>query len=193
MIVLLGRGDGSFTPASGSPIVVPDSYLDGIATGDFNEDGTQDIAFAGWSDGATGPSGVYLFLGYGTGQFRAARGSPFPVNTPTGLSTVGPEVLGSTTTDGRTALIVSPGFYSPAEGELYVLLAPLPSDPPVAQLVLGKSTSSPGALVALDASASSDPLDRPIVDYRWDLGNGRFTVDTGATPTLTRTFSTPGT
>ncbi len=189
--VLLGRGNGSFAYVA-APLVVPDSYFDGIVAADFNDDGHQDIAIGNSPIAAAARGGdVYLLLGDGTGQFREARGSQFPVSTPA-PTTTGPDAQGSVTTDGRTGLIVNPGFYSEFEGELYVLLAPLPSQPPTAALAAAPGPAVAGTPVTFDASSSSDPLDRQIVDYRWDLGSGSFTVDTAETPTLSHTFSTPG-
>ena len=65
------------------------------------------------------------------------------------------------------------------------------TSPPVASL----SAPSPvvtGADVLLDASASHDAFDGTIVDYKWDLGSGSFTLDTGAKPTTSTSFSTVG-
>ena len=46
-----------------------------------------------------------------------------------------------------------------------------------------------GSPVTFDASQSSD-ADGPIANYAWDLdGNGTFETDTGASPTVTRTYS----
>jgi hypothetical protein len=41
--VLLGNGDGTFTAASGSPVKVGSNPIS-IAIGDFNGDGTSDLA-----------------------------------------------------------------------------------------------------------------------------------------------------
>jgi hypothetical protein len=46
--------------------------------------------------------------------------------------------------------------------------------------------------LTLDASASHDPLDGTIVDYKWDLGNGKFDHDTGATPKTSTTYTSAG-
>jgi hypothetical protein len=68
--VLLGDGLGGFIPALGSPFatgVGPTS----VAVGDFNGDGSQDLAIA------NGAGSVTVLLGDGTGGFTAAAGSPF--------------------------------------------------------------------------------------------------------------------
>jgi hypothetical protein len=80
VIVLLGNGDGTFTPASGSPFAVG-SYPEGLAVGDFNGDGIADLAIA-----ATGGYQVTVLLGNGTGGFTAASGSPIAVNYPTAVA-----------------------------------------------------------------------------------------------------------
>jgi hypothetical protein len=80
VIVLLGNGDGTFTPASGSPFGVG-SYPEGLAVGDFNGDGIADLAIA-----ATGGYQVTVLLGNGTGGFTAASGSPIAVNYPTAVA-----------------------------------------------------------------------------------------------------------
>jgi PKD repeat protein len=49
-----------------------------------------------------------------------------------------------------------------------------------------------GQVDTLSAAGSTDE-GGAIVDYKWDLeGNGKYTTDTGSTPTITKTFSTPG-
>lgn len=126
-IVLLGHGDGSFTPAPGSPILVAESNLNGMVTGEFNGDGRLDIASGGGVYDHSVRTGVYVFLGDGSGRFRKAPGAPFPAMTPSGSSTGGPSVLGTTTIDDRSALVVNPGYYGDGQGELHVLVTPGPA------------------------------------------------------------------
>ena len=172
LIVLLGRGDGTFSPAPGSPILLSGQSLGGLAVADFNDDGRPDIA-VGFN------AGLDLLLGDGSGGFRPARGSPFAE---------GQGLLGSGRFDGRAGVILVPrggrciaAARSPALG---------PSD---CGLAVSPHGVTAGQRVKLDASGSSDPLDRKIVGYRWDLGNGRFDHDTGTNPTLTATFPSAGT
>jgi hypothetical protein len=172
LTVLLGRGDGTFSPAPGSPTVLSDQLLSGLAVADFNDDGKPDIAVGSFA-------GLDLLLGDGSGGFRPAQGSPFAE---------GQGLLASGTFDGRTGVVVSG-----SEVDVSVLLAPLPSDPPMAALVVSPQRVTTGQRIALDASGSSDPLDRKIVDYRWDLGSGRFNHNTGTNPKLTATFRSAGT
>ena len=78
--VLLGNGSGGFTAATGSPFAVG-SFPSGVAVGDFNGDGIQDLAAAD----RTG-NNVTVLLGNGSGGFTAAPGSPFSVGSnPVGL------------------------------------------------------------------------------------------------------------
>ncbi|HEY2766808.1 MAG TPA: PKD domain-containing protein [Solirubrobacteraceae bacterium] len=64
--------------------------------------------------------------------------------------------------------------------------------PPVVKVSASPTAVMAGQTVKLDASATTDQ--GAIVDYKWDLDNsGNFATDTGATPTTTTSFQTPGT
>jgi hypothetical protein len=183
--VLLGRGDGSFAPAPGSPIVLSESLVQGVVPGDFNSDGKPDLAFAA-------ASGLDLLLGDGAGGFKPAHGSPFKVDA--GGIPPSPAVLGSGRFDGRPGVLLTPATCCTIHtGYVSVMLAPLPSDPPTAVLAAAPNRVPTAAPVKLDASQSSDPLDRRIVDYRWDVGNGRFDHDTGTSPMITWRYIAPRT
>jgi probable HAF family extracellular repeat protein len=69
--VYLGNGQGGFTATPGSPITVG-KQPSGIAVGDFNNDGIQDLGIANLSDGT-----LTVLLGDGMGNFTAAPGNPF--------------------------------------------------------------------------------------------------------------------
>ena len=75
VVVMLGKGDGTFTPASGSPITVGKFPLAMVA-GDFNQDGKTDLAVDNYGD-ITQPQTqtLTLLLGNGDGTFAAA-GTP---------------------------------------------------------------------------------------------------------------------
>jgi hypothetical protein len=186
--VLLGNGNGTFAEPIGSPVALPQSCCGGggLAAGDFNADGKQDLVFTVPPVTSEGLDGVDLLLGDGAGHFSFAHGSPFTLPGSPLL-----EVLAGGTFDGRPGVLV---YQGPAVqgAQLGLLLAPLPSDPPTATLALTPDRGLAGSRVKLDASASSDPLDRTIVDYRWDLGSGRFTYDSGTSASITRTFSGGG-
>lgn len=190
--VLLNNGDGSFTPAPDSPITVPDWVYGGggtvnLVAGDFDSDGKQDLVFAGRDQQEQW--GLYVLHGDGTGRLRFASAAPFPIGQPGSVYLAA--ALAGGTFDGRPGLLVSEG--NPYSGFMDVLLAPSPSQPPTAALSANPASALTGAPALLDASASSDPLDRPLVDYRWDLGTGSFDHDTGSTPTLSWRFTKPST
>jgi len=79
--ILLGNGDGTFTAATGSPVTVSGSLLVGIAAGDFNNDGTIDLAVADYGDNK-----VFILPGNGDGSFQtptsvSAHGNPVEIAT----------------------------------------------------------------------------------------------------------------
>jgi hypothetical protein len=71
--ILLGNGDGTFTPATNSPVAVGRNPLS-IAVGDFSDDGIPDLAVANVTDRT-----VTILLGNGNGTFSQAAHSPIPV------------------------------------------------------------------------------------------------------------------
>jgi hypothetical protein len=75
VVVLLGHGDGTFSPANGSPITVG-NFPEAVKIGDFNGDGLQDLAVANAKDNS-----ISILLGNGDGTFTAASGSPIPVGS----------------------------------------------------------------------------------------------------------------
>jgi Bacterial Ig-like domain (group 3)/FG-GAP-like repeat len=75
VIVELGHGDGTFSPANGSPITVG-NFPEAVKIGDFNGDGIQDLAVANAKDDT-----ISVLLGNGDGTFTEASGSPIPVGS----------------------------------------------------------------------------------------------------------------
>jgi hypothetical protein len=71
--VLLGNGDGTFTPQALMPLTQPQPY--GIVAADFNGDGIADIAVM-IDNNSTSTWELMIFLGNGDGTFTA--GGTFP-------------------------------------------------------------------------------------------------------------------
>jgi hypothetical protein len=70
--ILLGNGDGTFSPAAGSPVPTGRGPFSLVA-GDFNGDGNTDLAVANSADNT-----VTILLGNGKGGFVPAPGGPVP-------------------------------------------------------------------------------------------------------------------
>jgi hypothetical protein len=77
IVLLLGRGDGTFTSAAGSPFSArapgKRPHTHALAAADVNRDGKLDLITANNEDGD-----LSILLGDGKGGFTPARGSPFP-------------------------------------------------------------------------------------------------------------------
>lgn len=76
--VLFNNGDGTFVPATGSPLPTA-TTPSGVAIGDFTQDGLGDIAVTN-----TGVSTLGVYLGLGSGLFS----SRIELSTPTGPDAV---------------------------------------------------------------------------------------------------------
>jgi hypothetical protein len=68
--ILLGNGDGTFQPLGTVPVLTAGELPNGLAVGDFNNDGKLDLAVINEGNGVT--STVSIFLGTGTGTFTAS-------------------------------------------------------------------------------------------------------------------------
>jgi len=77
VVVLLGRGDGTFTNAPGSPFSAREPgkrpHTHALAAADLNRDGKLDLVTANSEDGD-----IAVLLGDGKGAFTRAPRSPFP-------------------------------------------------------------------------------------------------------------------
>jgi hypothetical protein len=74
VVMLLGNGDGTFTPATGSPFAAGVNPRSVVAA-DFNGDGRLDVATLNGNVGAA--SDVSVLLNNGTGVLTPLAGSPF--------------------------------------------------------------------------------------------------------------------
>ncbi|MGB6830352.1 MAG: FG-GAP-like repeat-containing protein [Terracidiphilus sp.] len=86
--IYLGNGDGTFTEAPSSPVIVggPYDFIDAVASGDLNGDGIADLVATKDAD-EYGPSSVAILLGNGDGTFTPAPDSPVEVGSgPTSIA-----------------------------------------------------------------------------------------------------------
>jgi hypothetical protein len=112
VMVALGQGDGTFQP----PVTYPTGMTTetSIAVGDFNGDGSADLAVSGTVGAVDTPLPVVsILLGNSDGTFRPAvkypAGTLNPVLTgsfPAPAGTTGPLVVGDFNGDGRADLFV---------------------------------------------------------------------------------------
>ncbi len=98
--VVLSNGDGTFKPAklTANP---NGSYGDAILTGDFNQDGKQDLIVVH----ATNPSTFELWLGNGDGTFNVGGNATTQIGPPSLDGGVVADING----DGHLDLVVIDG------------------------------------------------------------------------------------
>lgn len=83
LAVLLGRGNGEFRPAPGSPYPAGKHPYEGLSVGDVNRDQNPDVAVPNlWG------SAVTVLLGDGAGRLQQAPGSPISLADRPGFLTL---------------------------------------------------------------------------------------------------------
>jgi hypothetical protein len=146
--VLLGKGDGTFTPAPNSPFTVTYDPLS-IVVADFNGDGKLDLAMEnGYYNGV-----VSIFLGNGDGTFTPAANSPITVGGP--FFTPGAVAAGDFNGDGIPDLVaMNDNNITSQPGTMTVLLG------------RGDGTFAPTANSPL--AAGSAPISIAVGDFNGD-------------------------
>jgi YD repeat-containing protein len=135
---------------------------------------------AGGSSDPDGTIAKYEWDLDGNGTYETSTGTS-PVATTGFATAVKSQAVGLRVTDneGATATI-----------SRSVVVA---GRPPVPSFTVSPTPVVSGQSASFDASATSDP-DGTIAKYEWDLdGNGSYETVTGATPTVTKSYATPGT
>jgi hypothetical protein len=131
--VLLGNGDGTFTPATASPVAVGQGPV-ALAAGDIDGDARPDLAVVNQTDNS-----VSILLNNGDATFSVALNSPLQFNqskSPTGVA------IADFNVDGRADLTVTNSSDSTV----------------TAFLGLGSGLFAPGFDLALPASAAPSAI-----------------------------------
>lgn len=138
--ILLGKGDGTFTAATGSPIAVGQTPV-AIAAGDLNGDTRPDLAVVNQTDNT-----LTVLFNNGNATFSAAPNSPLATGTtPTGVA------IADFNADGNADLVVtnsavnSVGLYLGLGGGLFATRVDLPT------------TNNPSAILAADMTGGGLP------------------------------------
>lgn len=140
--ILLGNGDGTFTPATGSPITVGTGPV-AIAAGDLNGDARPDLAIVNQT-----VNSLTILLNNGDATFTAATNSPLATGTtPSGVA------IADFNADNRGDIAVtnsgvdSVGVYFGLGAGLFAPRFELPAAP----------NGQPGAIVAGDMNNDGSP------------------------------------
>jgi PKD repeat protein len=116
-------------------------------------------------------------------SYNGTTFTPDPTGDPpaTSYATAGPRTVAMRVTDGTGG------------GDLLITHDLTVQGPPTASFTATPTAPQVGQTVNFDGSDSSDPDGGAIETYEWDLdGNGSFETNTGATPTASSSYDTPG-
>jgi hypothetical protein len=206
--VLGGDGSGRFGAAIAHPVAL--GYEGGLAAGDFDGDGRLDLA--GANDNIDpGKVSVLLNSPPPVSITSAPAGSVRETGATIGFRSDDPTATFACQLDsGRWTACTDPVRYAGLAHGPHTVHVRATNDaglaglagrdwnvdlltPPVAQLAVSPSIALTGQPVALDASASHDPLDGTITDFRWNFdGGGPLGLDSGTNPKTTTTYFEPG-
>lgn len=182
LAIYLGNGDGTFTPAGGSPIPTI-SAVDVTNVGDFNGDGIPDI----YAYGMTSAQDFTILLGKGDGTFNTVPSANLPQ-----LPCCSNATLADFNNDGITDVIASDFYYS--QGDVY-LTAPTLSTATVSGIAVTGSTSPQLVLTSYPGDSTYSPSQSATTPLEVQVAAPIFTPAQGTigqTQSITITTATPG-
>jgi hypothetical protein len=185
LYVMLGKGDGTFTPAAASPLPMPSPAYDNlptpyagpVAAGDFNNNGHQGLAVGLFQNEA-----AVILLGNGDGTFVTSSAA-FADTLGSSLSGIAPADFNS---DGNLDLAVTNELSGPEGPEPVVLGYGKGAFTATGELYCGQfpmglgvgDFNGDGKLDVVVASGGTDTYPASGVDVSLGKGNGTFTPGT---------------